>query len=105
MYLDKIVSIQRLSPTSSDSDKESYQQVGNYHNVKMNIQPASAEVTALAEGVFGQTYQAFATVSGIKIGDRVTISGTGQQFFVKGINNHMWGPIPHLEIVLFEGDN
>lgn len=105
MYLDKIVSIQRLTPTGSDSDKENYQQVGNYHNVKMNIQPASAELTAVSDGVYGQTYQAFATVSGIKISDRVTVSGTGKVFIVKGINDHMWGPIPHLELVLFEGDN
>lgn len=105
LYLDKVVSIDRLSPTDADSDKEQYRAVGNYHGVRMNIQPATAELTAVSDGVYGQTYQAFVTVSGIKIGDRVTVSGSGDKFIVKGISDHNWGPIPHLEIVLFKGDN
>lgn len=105
MYLDRTVSIERLTPTFLDSDKESYQAVGNYQAVKMNIQPASAELTAVSEGVYGQTFQAFTTVSGIRISDRVTVSGSGDKYIVKGVNNHIWGPIPHLELVLFKGDN
>lgn len=105
MYLDKTVSIERLMPTSGDSDKESYSAVGNYHAVKMNIQPASAELTAITEGAYGQTFQAFVTVSGLRIGDRVTVSGNGDKYIIKGINNHIWGPIPHLEVILFKGDN
>lgn len=105
MYLDKVVSISRLTPTAADSDKENYQAVGNYHAVKMNIQPASAELTAVSEGVYGQTYQAFTTVSGLRIGDRVTVSGTNDQFIIKGIQDYNWGPIPHLEVVLFKDDN
>lgn len=104
MYLDLTVSIDRLLP-DSDTDKESYQAVGNYQAVKMNIQPASPELTAVVEGAYGQTFRAFVTVSGIKIGDRVTVSGTGQRYIVKGLDNYYWGPIPHLEIVLFKGDN
>jgi len=88
-----------------DSDKESYQAVGNYGAIKINVQPATAELTAVADGVFGQTYQAFVTVSGMRIGDRVTISGSNEKFIVKGIQDHNWGPIPHLELVLFKGDN
>jgi|SRR5882672_3354126 len=105
MYLDKIVLVERLTPTNADSDKEQYQTVGNYTNVKMNIQPASAELTAVSEGVFGRTYQAFATVSGMRIGDRVTVSGTNDIFIIKGIQDYYWGPIPHVEIVLFRSDN
>ena len=105
LYLDKVVSIERLTPTDSDTDKEQYRAVGNYGAVRMNIQPASAELTAVSDGVYGQTYQAFVTVSGIKIGDRVTVTATGDKYIVKGISDHNWGPIPHLEIVLFKGDN
>jgi len=104
MYLDKVVSIDRLTPLESDSDKEKYLAVGNYHAVKMNIQPATAELTAITDGAYGQTFQAFITISGLRIGDRVTVSGTNEKFIVKGINDHNWGPIPHLEVVLFKSD-
>lgn len=105
MYLDKIVSVERLTPTTGDSDKEQYQAVGNYTGVKMNIQPASAELTAVSEGVFGRTFNAFVTISGLRIGDRITVSGTNEQFIIKGIQDYNWGPIPHLEVVLFKTDN
>ena len=105
MYLDKICTVYRLQPDINDPDKESYQTVGNYHNVQINIQPASAELTAVSDGVYGQTYQAFATVSGIMVGDRITVSGTNKNFIVKGVSDYIWGPIPHLEITLFKGDN
>jgi glutamate synthase domain-containing protein 3 len=104
MYLDKIASVERLMPTAANNNKENYQAVGNYAAIRINVQPASAELTAVSEGVFGQTFQAFVTVSGIRIGDRITISGSGQKLIVKGIQDHNWGPIPHLEIVLFKGD-
>lgn len=104
LILDKIASIYRLQPTSGDSDKEDYQLVGNYNRVQINIQPAGPELTALSEGQYGKTYQAFVTVSGIRQGDRVTVSGTSKNYIVKGIHDQLWGPIPHLELVLFEGD-
>lgn len=105
MIFEKTVSIQRLTQTVGNTDKEQYQQVGNMHNVRMNIQPASAELTAVSNGVYGQTYRAFVAVSGIRISDRVTVSGSNKQFIVKGIQDWFYGPIPHLELVLFEGDN
>lgn len=105
MFLDKIASVDRLQPTGADSDKEQYQAVGNYGAIQVNIQPATAELTAIANGVYGQTFQAFVSVSGIRIGDRITVSGTSQQFIVKGVEDHFYGPLPHLEIVLFKGDN
>lgn len=105
MYLDKVVSISRLQPNVGNSDKEQYQAVGNMGAVRMNIQPATAELTAISNGVYGQTFTAFVSVSGIKIGDMVTVSGSNKNFIVKGINDHIWGPLPHLELVLFLGDN
>jgi hypothetical protein len=105
MYLDRIASVQRLTPLVSDSDKEQYQAVGNYEAIRINVQPASPELTAISEGVFGQTFQAFVSVSGIKISDRIIMSDSGQKFIVKGIQDHNWGPLPHLELILFKGDN
>lgn len=104
MYLDKIASVDRLMPLAGNIDKEQYQAVGNYGAVPINVQPASAELTAVTDGVFGQTFRAFVTVSGIRVGDRITISGSGQKFITKGVQDNNWGPIPHLELVLFKGD-
>lgn len=105
MFLDKIATVERLQPNLTDTDKEKYYAVGNYNAVKINIQPASAELTAITEGAYGQTFQGFVTVSGLKIGDRLTVSGSGDKFIIKGIEDQNWGPIPHLELVLFKGDN
>jgi len=105
MFLDKVVSVQRLTPTSGDSDKESYVTVSGLEAVKMNIQPASAELTAITNGAYGQVFKAFTGISNIKVGDRVTISGSSKLFIVNGVQDHQYGPLPHLELVLFEGDN
>lgn len=102
MYLDKNASVSRLSPNASNNNKEAYATI--FNNVKINIQPASAELVAVSEGVYGQTSLGFVSVSGIEIGDLVTISGTGDQYVVKGVNEWFYNPIPHLEIVLFKGD-
>lgn len=105
MFFEKVASIERLTVVVGSSDKEQYQPVGNMSGVRINIQPASAELTAVSNGVYGQTYRGFVSVSGIKISDRITISGTSKQFIVKGIQDWFYSPIPHLELVLFEGDN
>lgn len=104
VILDKTVSIQRLTVTVGDSDKERYQPVGNMHSVRINIQPATPELAAVSEGVYGQTYRAFVSVSGIRIGDRVTVSGTNERFTVKGISDWYNAILPHLEVVLFKDD-
>lgn len=105
MYFDKRAAVAELSPTAGDSDKEQYQAVSGLENILINVQPASAEVTALIEGVYGQTFTAFTEAKNIKIGNRITISGSNQIYVVKGIQEHNWGPIPHLELVLFKGDS
>lgn len=105
MILDKNASVARLTADSDDSDKEAYVAVDGLGNVKINIQPADAELTAVADGVFGQTFQAFVSVSGIKIGDRITVSGSNIQYLVKGVRDWYFAPLPHVELVLFEGDS
>lgn len=104
MILDKVVAVARLTKNPLNSNQESYVAVGNMNAVGMNIQPADEALTAVAEGVYGQTYQAFTSVSGILIGDQITVSGTGDVFIVHGVKNEYYGPIPHLEMVLFKGE-
>jgi len=104
MFFERKASVQRLSPTTNDTDKEKYTQVGNYESIQINIQPATAELTAVSNGAYGLTFQAFVSVSGILIGDRITDLSNSEIYIVKGRSNWDYLPIPHLELVLFKGD-
>lgn len=105
MLFFKRANVARLSPESGDNDKERYSAVAQLFNIEIDIQPATAELTAVAEGVYGQTFRAFVSVSGIAVGDQVTVSGTGDKYIVKGVQDWHYGPLPHFELVLFKGDN
>lgn len=107
--LDKIAFVSRLEKTPSDIDKERYVTHSGYLGpgqiptaaVRINIQPASAETQVLVDGVFGKTYTAFTSSSGVIEGMQLTISGTGQQYFVRGREVHDNGILPeHYELVL-----
>ena len=101
MILDHIVAVSRLTKDSDNASKESYQVNLALSAVKCQIQPAGPEETAISEGVFGQTYLAFTTTSGIFPGDYITVSGTGEQYRVKGVED--WSQIegiPHFEITM-----
>lgn len=102
MILDRVVNLARLSPNASNNDKEAY--VTYISGARMNIQSASAETIALMEGAVGRTFRGFTTVSGIQIGDQVTVSGLNTQYVVKGVEDWWMEPLPHLEIILFLGD-
>ena len=108
MVLTQVITVKHLENDSADSDKEAYQTVAGLSSLKVNIQPADAETTAISEGSFGKTFKMFAptTASGVVIGDKVTvISGTnsGDAYIVKGKENwNMGGPMPHYEFTLFE---
>jgi len=104
MIFDKKASVQRFTSDSGDSDKEQYASVDGLGNININIQPASAELIAITEGAVGLTFEAFVSISGIFIGDRITVSGTGDKFIVKGVRDWFFDPIPHLELILFKGD-
>jgi len=103
MYLNQKARVERLSPTQSDNDKEQYATI--IPSIPINVQPSSSELLAVAGGVYGKTYTGFITYSGMQIGDRVTISGTNKTLIVQGVADWNYGPLPHLEITLFEGDN
>ncbi len=107
--LDKIVFVSRLQKTPTDVDKERYVTHSGYLGpgqiptaaVRMNIQPASAETTVLVDGVFGKTFNAFTAASGVVEGMQLTVSGTGEQYFVRGREVHDNGILPkHYQLVL-----
>lgn len=102
MILDRTVNIARLTPDNDNADKETY--VTLLTGVKMNIQPASAELLALSEGQIGKTFRAYTSISGILLSDKITVSGTSSTYIVKGVEDWYFLPLPHLELLLFEGD-
>ena len=69
---------------------------------KVNVQPATPEITVMTGGIYGQTFTAYTTYSGLQIMDRITTnSGTSpQDYKVEGILNNMVGPMPHFEVTL-----
>lgn len=107
--LDKIVFVSRLTKTTSDSDKERYVTHSGYFGpgqiptaaIRANIQPSSAETTVLVDGVFGKTFDMFTSASGVVEGMKITVSGTGEEYFVRGRQVHDNGILPdHYELVL-----
>ena len=105
MYFDKTGSIERLTVQVGDSNKENFQVVAGLEAVPINVQPANPETTVLLEGVFGKTYQVFTTVSGIRDGDTLTVSGIftdgkslNKKIRVKNVANWSFPPLPHFEI-------
>lgn len=101
IIVDNVINIKRLTRDVNNANKESYQDNLALQGIKCQIQPAGAEDTAISDGVFAQTFICFTTTSGIRSGDHVTASGTGQTYRVKGIED--WSQIdlePHYEIVL-----
>ena len=105
MIVEHIISISRLTKDLDNVDKESYQVNAALAHVKCQIQPASSEQTAISAGVFGQTYACYTTQSGIMTGDQATVSGTGEVYKVRGIED--WSQIegiPHYEITLLKAE-
>lgn len=106
--LDKIGFVARLEKRT-DVDKERYVTYSGFVGpgqiptaaIRMNIQPANAETTVLVDGVFGKTFNCFTSSSGVVEGMQLTVSGTGEQYFVRGREVHDNGILPkHYELVL-----
>lgn len=106
---DKIVFVSRLEKDSSDVDQEAFTTFSGFNGpgqiataaVRMNIQPASAETTVLVDGVFGKTFNGYTSSSGVVEGMKLTVSGTGEIYLVRGREIHENGILPsHYELVL-----
>lgn len=103
MFADKIVFVEYLADDSSDTDKSGYVPHPSFPSgVRINIQPASAELTALSEGEVFKTYQAFTTASGVVEGMRLTVSGTSAAYLVRGREAYDYGPGQHYKLTLIK---
>jgi hypothetical protein len=105
MILDKQASLFRLKAHPSDADVEYWQQ--ELVSFRLNVQPESAEYQALTGDTFGRTSRVFTTQSGIRINDKIVISGSltysGMEYIVKGVADWNFPPLPHYEIRVAEG--
>jgi hypothetical protein len=97
--LDSVIAVKRLTKDSGNSKKESYVVDPGLNNVKVNLQVAGGEEIAIADGVFGQTYTGFTTCSGLRSGDHITVSGTGETMVIRGLEDWSGDPLPHFEFV------
>lgn len=112
MYLDKTCFVDILTPYPSNISKEAFTAFSGFAGpgaiatsaIRMNIQPMSAQMTLLVEGVIGKTFLGFTSASGLTEGMRVTVSGTQQRFVVQGRQNYDYGPLQHSEVTLFKRD-
>ena len=104
MILDRSAKIYRMDADPNDEDNIYFQE--KIPSFSINIQPETAENVAILGGTFGRVYRAFCTQSGIQIQDKLVLSGTvtisGQEMIVRGVENWNFGPLPHFEIVLEE---
>lgn len=107
--MDKTAFVARLTGDAADADKETYTTYSGFTAssgvataaIRINIQPASAEITALTEGVMGKIFTGFTNASGVVEGMQLTASGTGEQYFVRGREVHDNGILPrHYELTL-----
>lgn len=103
MLLDKTVFIQRLQTNNPVTDQETFVDAG--FTASINIQPASPELTAIADGEVFKTYKAFTTSSGITEGMLLTISGTSNALYrVRGREVYDYGVNTHYELTLAKSD-
>lgn len=102
MILDRTADLHRLQTDPSDSNSEFYRpQVRGF---RLNIQPVSAEYSAAIGDTYGRTYRAFTLQSGIRIDDKIAVSGmltaSGMEYIVAGVADWNMPPLPHFELQL-----
>lgn len=111
MFLDKTVFVSALSKNNPSSDKETFVTFSGFWSggnataaVKVNIQPASPELTAISEGEVFKTYKAFTSTSGVVEGMLLTVSGTTSVYRVRGREAFDYGQGKHYELTLVKSD-
>lgn len=111
MILDKTAIVSKLNPDAGSTTKEGYTTFSGFNYggvraaaIRVNIQPASPELTAFSDGQMFKTYKAFTLASGIVEGMRLTVSGTNDVFTVKGREKYDYGVGQHIELVLIKGE-
>lgn len=109
MLEDKTAFVSKITSDGSGTDKESYLTYSGFWYggvrsaaIRINIQPAGAELTALTEGEIFKTFKAFTSASGLVEGMRVTVSGTNDVYTVKGRERYDYGVGLHSELILIK---
>ncbi len=97
--------VARLTADSDSTSHESFvAHPGFPDGIRINVQPASPEFTALHEGIQGKMFQGFTTASGVVEGFKLTMSGTGEEYIVRGRKPYFYGRGQHAELVLVAKD-
>ena len=111
MFFDKVAFVSTLQVNNPVSDQETFVTFSGFQAagvtaaaVKVNIQPASPELTAISEGEVFKTYKAFTTVSGVVEGMLLTVSGTREQYRVRGREAFNYANGQHYELTLIKSN-
>ena len=103
MFFDKTAIVSRLIRDDPITDQETFRP-DNTFVAFVNIQPASAELTAMSDGQMFKTYKAFTTNSGVVEGMLLTVSGTGEVYRVRGREPFPYRMGAHYELTLAKSD-
>lgn len=107
MFFDKTAFVSTLVTNNPVTDQETfttYSGFGGTAAIQVNIQPASMELTAMAEGELFKTYKAYTSASGVTEGMLLTVSGTGEVYRVRGREAYPYRMGPHYELTLAKSD-
>lgn len=104
MILDRTADLFRLQLDPSDSYSEFYQ--AQVRGFRINIQPENPDYTAAVGDTYGRSFRAFTLQSGIRIGDKIAVSGmltaSGMEYRVDGVADCNMAPLPHFELRLVQ---
>jgi len=111
MFFDKTAFVSALQRNNPTSDKEIFTSYSGFviggvqsSAIKINIQPASSEMTAISDGEVFKTYSAFTTASGVVDGMLLTMSGTNAIYRVRGRQVFDYRAGQHYELTLAKSD-
>lgn len=109
MFFDKVAFVSALQKNNPTTDKETFVTFSGflYNNVpssaiRVNIQPASPELTAISEGEVFKTFKAFTRASGVTDGMLLTLSGTNATYRVRGREAFDYMAGQHYELTLIK---
>lgn len=112
MFFNQTAFVSALQKNNPSTDKDSFVTYSGFlinglptAAIKLNIQPASPELTAMADGQMFKTYKAFTSTSGVTDGMILTLSGTNTIYRVRGREafDYMMGK--HYELTLVKSDS
>lgn len=111
MFFDKVAFVSALRVDNPVSDQETFITYSGFQYggvtsaaIQVNIQPASAELTAMSEGEMFKTYKAFTSASGVVEGMLLTVSGTGELYRVRGREAFPYRMGAHYELTLVKSN-